>query len=129
MKSGSIGDVAFETSDRDVFTFRGMSAKREMVFGEHSVLEGIPRLQHTGRKLDTMSLPVVIDASRPKAVPFLQRYNALVVMAGEGEHVPLVLGTSYMGEWVVNSVSLDSTVQHGDCVLCGTITMALTEYN
>ena len=33
MKNGSLGDVEFQTSDKDVFTFGGMSATAEIVYG------------------------------------------------------------------------------------------------
>lgn len=129
MKSGSIGDIEFLVSEQDVYTFGGMSHQRQIVHAEHAVLEGIPRLQHTGRKLDTISLPIVIDASRPGATPFKQRMETLKDMAAKGDDVPLVLGTSYVGQFVINSVSVSATTQHGDYIQRGSMTLELTEYN
>ena len=129
MKNGSLGDVEFQTSDKDVFTFGGMSATEEIVYGEHDVIEGTPRLQHTGRKLDTITLPIVIDAMRPGAVPFETRFSQLVAMAVKGEQVPLVLGKQPMGDWVILKVNLEATHQHGNAILGGNLSVELKEYN
>lgn len=129
MQPGSIGDVEFTVSEQDVFTFKAMSCKREVSFGEHAVMEGIPRLQHTGRKLDTMSLPIVIDTSRPGSVLFADRMSQFVALADKGEDLPLVLGQNYMGQWVINSVSVEATTIHGIYIQRGSMTLELTEYN
>lgn len=129
MQPGSIGDVEFTVSEQDVFTFGAMTCKREVSFAEHAVMDGMPRLQHTGRKLDTISLPIVIDASRPGSVPFSSRFASLMALAGEGKDVPLVFGSNYIRQWVVLSVNLTATVQHGPVILRGSITLELTEYN
>lgn len=129
MKNGSIGDVEFETSANGVFTFGGMSATAEIVFGEHDVIEGVPRLQHTGRRLDTITLPIVIDAMRPGALSFEARYSQLVKLAMQGDDVDLVLGKQYLGRWVIEKVSLGTKIQHGNKIIRGDLSLEIKEYN
>ena len=60
MMQGCIGAIEFSVSPLEVFTWRNMERKRGVRFGEHAVLEGVPRLQRTGRELDTVTLAVVL---------------------------------------------------------------------
>lgn len=129
MQPGSIGSVTFTVSTREVFTYRGFERKRTPSFGEHAVMAGVPRLQHNGRKLDTISFPVVMDCQFKGAVPCEERIDSLLSMADDGEAVPLVLGTAYMGLWVVTEVSVNARIVHGNRILRADVTLNLTEYN
>lgn len=129
MKQGCIGDVAFFVSPSEVHTWRNMERKRSINFGEHAVLEGVPRLQHTGRALDTMTLAVVMDSSLPEATPCGQRIEALRALAATGEEQPLVFGSQYQGEWVITAVSVTARVMQGETILRADVALELKEYN
>lgn len=129
MQPGSIGDITFTVSTRDVFTHRGMDRKRAISFGEHAVMDGMPRLQHTGRKLDTLSLPIVMDSQLKGAVPCEERIASLLDMADTGETQAIVFGSQYFGLWVLTGVDVTARVMHGNRILRADVTLSLTEYN
>lgn len=129
MKQGCLGDIDFLVSPSDVHTWRNMERKRSINFGEHNVLEGVPRLQHTGRALDTVTLAVVMDTSLPGATPCEQRIEALYELAEQGEEQPLVFGAQYQGEWVITAVSVTARVMRGESILRADVSLELKEYN
>ena len=129
MHVGSLGEITFEASINDVFTIRSMDLKRSINFGEHAVMEGVPRLQHTGRKLDAMTLPIVMDSMLPGAVPCEQRITSLRELAATGEEQPLTFGQTYYGLWVLKDVNVTARVMHGDRIFRADVTLELSEYN
>lgn len=129
MIQGCIGTVDFSVSAYDVFTWRSMERKSETRFGEHSVLEGTPRLQHVGRALDSMTLSVVMDANLPGALPCEERIKALRALAVIGEELPLVFGAVYQGLWVITAVNVTGRRMRGDRILAADVTLELKEYN
>lgn len=141
MIQGCIGEIDFTVSPLEVFTWRNMERKTAIRFGEHAVLEGVPRLQHTGRDLDTVTLAVVMDGGlanntagkllRGAAnVPTCeQRIAALRDLAATGEEQPLVFGASYQGLWVLMAVNVTARVMQGARILRADVSLELKEYN
>lgn len=129
MIQGCIGEIDFTVSPLEVFTWRNMERKTAIRFGEHAVLEGVPRLQHVGRDLDTVSLAVVVDGGLVGAVPCEERIAALRELAAAGEEQPLVLGASWQGLWVITAVSVTARVMQGGRILRADVTLELKEYN
>ena len=60
MYQGLLGAFPFTVSEFEVCTFRDLKVTREQVYAEHKTLAGLPKLQHTGRNLDPLSLAVRI---------------------------------------------------------------------
>ena len=56
---GLYGLFPFTVSDSEVCTFRDLKKSRELVYAEHKTLDGLSRLQYTGRNLDTVSLTIL----------------------------------------------------------------------
>lgn len=129
MQIGSLGEIFFEVSMADVFTIRSMDLKRSINFGEHAVMEGVPRLQHTGRKLDSMSLPIVMDAMLPGATPCEERIASLRELAATGKEQPLTFGQTYYGLWVLKDINVTARVMHGDRIFRADVTLELSEYH
>jgi len=129
MIPGSIGDIEFTVSEKEVFTFKTPNRKRTLSFGEHAVMEGVPRLQHTGRKLDTLSLSIVLDALLSGLHSVNGRLDALMAMAETGEEQALVFGNAYKGEWVILDMEYTATLMVGDAILRADVTVNLSEYN
>lgn len=129
MIQGCIGEIDFTVSPLEVFTWRNMERKTAIRFGEHAVLEGVPRLQHVGRELDAVSLAVVVDGGLAGAVPCEERIAALRELAAAGEEQPLVLGASWQGLWVITAVSVTARVMQGGHILRADVTLELKEYN
>lgn len=141
MIQGCIGAIEFSVSPLEVFTWRNMERKSAARFGEHAVLEGVPRLQHTGRELDTVTLAVVMDGGLAnnmageltrgvmKIPTCEQRIEALRELAATGEEQPLVFGASWQGLWVITAVSVTARVMQGSRILRADVNLELKEYN
>lgn len=141
MIQGCIGAIEFSVSPLEVFTWRNMERKSAARFGEHAVLEGVPRLQHTGRELDTVTLAVMMDgglannmagelARGVKKIPTCeQRIAALRELAATGEEQPLVFGAAWQGLWVITAVSVTARVMQGSRILRADVSLELKEYN
>lgn len=94
-----LGDIKFEG-------FKGFSdftGTNETVLSEHSVIEGKPRLQMTGEKLEEISLKFTLHVSfcnPEKEVEILQSYRR------DGQVIPFVAGdgTTY-GDFVIKTIT------------------------
>lgn len=60
MYQGLLGAFPFTVSESEVCTFRDLRQSRELNYVEHKTLDGLSRLQHTGRSLDPVSFSVLI---------------------------------------------------------------------
>ena len=141
MMQGCIGEVEFSVSPLEVFTWRNMERKSAARFGEHVVLEGVPRLQHTGREPDTVTLAVVMDGGQGnnmageaargvKNIPACeQRIETLRELAATGEEQPLVFGAAWQGLWVITAVNVTARVMQGSRILRADVSLELKEYN
>lgn len=128
MYQGLFGAFPFTVSESEVCTFRDFKQSREMQFAEHKTLDGLGRLQHTGRGLDPLSLTVII-------VPFSGvstielRLRALDLLARTGNELPLVIGLKYHGLHVLKSYEIARKQLHyGVCLSCE-VSLSLLEYN
>ena len=94
MYQGLFGAIPFYVAEADICTFRDFKQSREMQFVEHKTLDGLGRLQHTGRSLDPISFNVIV-------VPMNQVYTvelrlrALDALSRLGQEMPLVIGLKY----------------------------------
>ena len=88
MYQGVLGTFFFTVTDAEVATFRDLKRQREIQFAEHKCVSGLPKLQHTGRNLDTLSLTVQLFPLTPLALTVDMRIDALRELAVLGEEVP-----------------------------------------
>ena len=68
MYQGVLGTFFFTVTDMEVATFRDLKQQREIQFAEHKCVSGLPKVQHTGRNLDTLSLTVQLFPLTPLAL-------------------------------------------------------------
>ena len=129
MYQGVLGTFFFTVSDLEVATFRDLRQQREIHFAEHKCVSGLPKVQHTGRALDALSLTVGISPLTPLALTVDRRINALRELAVLGEEVPLVLGLSYYGLYVLRSVEVQHRIFHNGVTMSAEVSLSLTEYN
>ena len=66
MYQGVLGTFFFTVTDMEVATFRDLKQQREIQFAEHKCVSGLPKVQHTGRNLDTLSLTVQLFPLTPR---------------------------------------------------------------
>ena len=105
MYQGVLGTFFFTVTDAEVATFRDLKQQREIQFAEHKCVSGLPKVQHTGRNLDTLSLTVQLFPLTPLALTVDMRIDALRELAVLGEEVPLVLGLTYYGLFTGSSLT------------------------
>lgn len=88
--------------------FDSFERVRETDYAEHSLIEGKPRLQRIGEKLETITIALSLHASfcNPQA-----QINALDHARTNGEILPLLNGSGdYLGNYVIKRVS--ESAQH-----------------
>ena len=125
---GLYGLFPFTVSDSEVCTFRELKRGREFVYAEHKALDGLSRLQHTGRNLDTVSFTVQIVPLGVLSTVEL-RLRALEAMSLLATELPLVIGLKYYGMFCLKSYEiLRKTIHYGVC-LSAEVTLNLQEYN
>ena len=125
---GLYGLFPFTVSDSEVCTFRDLKKSRELVYAEHKTLDGLSRLQYTGRNLDTVSLTIQIVPLGVKSTVDL-RILALEAMSLLATELPLVIGLKYYGMFALKSYEIQrKTVHYGVC-LSAEVTLNLQEYN
>lgn len=129
MHIGSIGPVVFHVSNEELFTFRGLERSRSISFPAHQVMGGRPRLQHTGRELDTLSLSILLVHQAEALQTPDARIRLLLKLMNRGEQLALVFGVNYWGLWVINSARVSHREFHGGLTLRGSVDLNLTEYN
>lgn len=125
---GLFGVFSFTVSDSEVCTFRDLKKSRELAYVEHKTLDGLGRLQHTGRNLDTVSFTVqIVSLGATSTVD--ARLLALEALSLLDTELPLVIGLKYYGMFVLKSYEiLRKTVHYGVC-LAAEVTLNLQEYN
>ena len=57
---GLIAFFPFTVTEAMVATFRDLKRSRNIVYAEHKVVSGLPKIEHTGRELDTVSLQIIV---------------------------------------------------------------------
>lgn len=125
---GLYGVFPFTVSDSEVCTFRDLKRSRELVYAENKALDGLSRLQYTGRNLDTVSLNIQIVPLGTTSTVEL-RLRLLEAMSLLGAELPLVIGLKYYGMFCLKSYEiLRKKIHYGVC-LAAEVTLNLQEYN
>ena len=57
---GLIGVFPFTVTEAMVATFRDLKRSRNIVYAEHKVVSGLPKIERTDRVLDTVSLKIIV---------------------------------------------------------------------
>lgn len=128
MYQGLFGVFPFYVSEADVCTFRDFKESRELQFAEHKTLDGLSRLQHTGRSLDPVSLTVIIHPLNGVYTVEL-RLRALDLVSRAGQELPLVIGLKYHGLYVLKSYEITRRQTHFGVTMSAEVGLSLLEYN
>ena len=128
MYQGLFGVFPFTVSDSDICTFRDFRQSRELQFAEHKTLDGLGRLQHTGRSLDPISLNVLIAPLNGVYTVEL-RLRALDLVSRLGKELPLVIGLKYHGLYVLKSYEITRRQIHFGVTMSAEVALSLLEYN
>ena len=128
MYQGLFGVFPFYVSEAEVCTFRDFKESRELQFAEHKTLDGLGRLQHTGRSLDPVSLTVQIVPLNGIYTIEL-RFHALDAVSKTGQELPLVIGLKYHGLYVLKSYEITRKQIHFGVTMSAEVSLSLLEYN
>ncbi len=126
---GVLGAYPFTVSSDMVNTFRNLRRDREIVFAEHKVVAGLPKLQHTGRELDTVGMNVLLQKPDVPDMSVDGRILALRALAKAGIELPLVLNFSYFGMFVILNVNAAHVIYHSGMTWRAEVDLELKEYN
>lgn len=130
MLVGSFGSVEFRTSSFDINTFKNLSRKRAFAFARHEAAKGKPYLQFVGEDLETLSFDMVFDrALNPLPKDCRKSRDELVNMARTGNAFPLVIGTSFIGNFVIESITEKDREILGNAVTRMDLSVSLKEYH
>ena len=128
MYQGLFGVIPFYVSEADICTFRDFKQSREMQFVEHKTLDGLGRLQHTGRSLDPISFNVIVVPMN-QVYTVEMRLRALDALSRLGQEMPLVIGLKYHGLYVLKSYDITRKQIHFGVTLSAEVSLSLLEYN
>ena len=95
---GTLGVIPFICSDGKVSTFNKFSSSYGESYAEHKVIGGAPALEWTGSNTREFSLDMRLDSS-------LGTVPAAVIKAHRP--IPLLIGPSYYGTVVIESLEVD----------------------
>jgi phage protein U len=98
--------------------FESYNTKKEAVYAEHALIEGKPRLQRNGSKLDTITLTFSLHA---KYTSVEGDIGILETYVQDGEVIPFVLGNGiFVGEFVITSIGQQvvQTDRDGNLISC-----------
>lgn len=128
MYQGLFGVFPFTVSEADICTFRDFRQSRELQYVEHKTLDGLGRLQHTGRSLDPVSLNVLI-APLNGIYTVEARLRALDIISRAGRELPLVIGLKYHGLHILKSYEITRRQIHFGVCMSAEVSLSLQEYN
>lgn len=128
---GNFGSrITFETSDRKILTFAGMTQKISGKYAKHSVIGQKDRPEFTGPGSRNINFKIMLDVTlgiRPREI--MDRIEE-AVENGEVEY--LVIGGRPVGrnKYYISSVSeaFDVVMSHGE-IARATLTISMEEYS
>lgn len=108
---GTLGNAAFQVSDRRVFTFRGFGRTGAPRLEEHAVIGRKPKLEFVGPGLDQITFSIRLD--RFLGVTPEDELESIREAMGEAQILPLIVGGRYLGRWIITEVSETHTRHDG----------------
>lgn len=127
---GSFGNITFRTSSFDVTTFKNLTRKRTFSFTEHEVVSGKPYLQRGHEGLETITFDMVLDkALNPLPKDCRECRDMLSEMQSTGDAYPLVIGTKFIGNYVIEEINEKDKQILGDFVTRMDLAVSLKEYH
>lgn len=127
---GSFGILTFCTSSFDVRTFKNLVRKRSYSFSEHEVVSGKPYLQRGHENLETITFDMVLDRGlNPLPVDCRKSRDLLDTMLQTGDAYPLVIGTRYIGNYVIENIEEKDKEILGNIITRMDLTVSLKEYH
>ena len=99
---GFLDSIIFSVSDSTVKTFQDMSRSTSSRIEHHSPINGKPVAEFIGP--DTQSITFSMDIREQMGVSVVSTMASLRKKCEKGNVCILVLGISYFGDWIIESV-------------------------
>lgn len=113
MKTGMLGDVTFEVTDKTFRTISNLSRSNKANYSTHNLVATKGILEFTGVDPETISFDVLFSAWLGENPETWRR--KLNRMLEQGKAVTFVLGTSPIGtQWVIESLSFNTELFYKD---------------
>lgn len=123
---GTLGDVAFTVSASKVLTFQQLQRSGSARYQKHDVISTKPVLEFVGDDLDTITLPIRLDAAL--GVNPLKEITRLRDYKTNGVRLTLVIGGNVFGDFVIDSISDNwERVDNRGTLLLATVNVSLQE--
>ena len=107
MKTGMLGDVTFEVTDKTFRTISNLSRTNKASFSTHKLVTKKGILEFTGVDPETISFEVLFSAWMGENPETWRK--KLVKMLDAGKVVTFVLGTSPIGtRWVIENLTFNT---------------------
>lgn len=129
MPLGSLGDVVFEVSSREVITFDGLKRNTKSRYGNHEIIGQKPLLEYLGPDGEEISFSMKFSIGW--GVDPTEQANKLRELCEKGEAMYLIIGNQTIGanQWVIESVSeAMTTVDNMGRVIVSEVDVRLKEY-
>lgn len=129
MPLGSLGDIVFEVSSREVVTFDGLKRNTKARYGNHEIIGQKPLLEYLGPDGEEISFSMKFSTSW--GVDPTEQANKLRELCEKGEAMYLIIGNQTIGAnmWVIESVSeAMTTVDNMGRVIVSEVDVSLKEY-
>ena len=104
MPLGSLGDIVFQVSSREVITFDGLKRTTKARYGTHEINGQKPLLEYLGPDGEEISFTMKFSTSW--GVDPTEQANQLRELCEKGEAMYLIIGNQTVGanQWVIESV-------------------------
>lgn len=129
MKLGKLGDVIFETSDKNILNYSNLTRKTSATYNEQKSKNDYPRLEFQNPELREISFNIKLIRSLLNEDPLVlsQKINSYIL---KGKVVEFILGDSYVssGRFVILDSQETFKNIHGNKVDVMELSINLKEY-
>ena len=128
-KVGSLGNIVFLVSEKEIMTFSGFQHTAGAVYASHNRHLKSPLLEFTGVNSESLTFSVLLSSSL--GVNPLEEHKKMLLAMKEGKALRLLLGAKQFGnyKWVITNIQFKArTISPRGGVLDADVTLTLSAY-
>lgn len=124
---GSLGEIVFKVSSREILTFKELNIDLSPRWGEHNPVMSIPKQEFIGMGAKVLSF--TIDLNIGNKINPQEQYEKLLTSTNKGEILPFFLGEKAIGNFVITNIKIVyKVIDNKGRVLVGSVSLSLKEY-
>lgn len=124
---GSLGEVVFSVSSEYIKTFQNFNLKKTARITQHDVIGQKSVLEFGGAGLLEGTLDIQLRADL--GVNVEQEIGVLMAMMDDGFICPFILGSAYIGDYLISDVSAAfNIIRHDGITQSATVSVSIKEY-